>query len=257
MIPESSLTEEKRFRNVSEGQLVFIGMHNVAQVRWCSMYAVLKSRVAEAEFFEAYVQDRTQAAVRRGLTAPGDADWPLIRPAVRELRLADVEPREVQADIEPQTIAPDLAAVQLAGNDPLELGERAENVVAEQYPSFRWGFQWRSYVLLGIPDGVTKSFVYEFKMARNPYLASVARESALTQADLYGLCFRRPRKRVQIYVRENASIETIDTVVEPSRAQSALKMFAAVDSGRTPQPPPEKWKCRKCEVRSACAIGRD
>ena len=52
------LTKEKKRRKLAKSDLVFVGMHNVSQFWLCGMYAVLKSRANELEFFAAYLGDR-------------------------------------------------------------------------------------------------------------------------------------------------------------------------------------------------------
>lgn len=39
-----------------------------------------------------------------------------------------------------------------------------EELLAEKYPTIRWNFSWENYVVVGVPDGITDDFVYEFKL---------------------------------------------------------------------------------------------
>jgi hypothetical protein len=53
-----------------------------------------------------------------------------------------------------------------------------------------------SYVVVEVPDGITKGYVYEFKCTRRRGGLERAGSVEFVQADLYGYFFRRPRKRV-------------------------------------------------------------
>jgi hypothetical protein len=52
------LTLEKQRRGIAGDRLLFVGVSNVASVRWCPMKAVLWSRAEELMFFSAYLSDR-------------------------------------------------------------------------------------------------------------------------------------------------------------------------------------------------------
>ena len=56
---------------------------------------------------------------------------------------------------------------------PMIRGEFLETTKAEQYPTIRWNFEWDDYVIVGIPDGITNNFVYEFKTTRNKFLCII------------------------------------------------------------------------------------
>src|SRR5262249_49739920 len=52
------LTLDKVRRGVAPDALVFVGMANVAEQRWCEQKAVLKSRAMETAMFASYLEDR-------------------------------------------------------------------------------------------------------------------------------------------------------------------------------------------------------
>src|SRR5205823_11974501 len=85
-------------------------------------------------------------------------------------------------------------------DDPRRRGQLLQADRAERHPTIRWNFSWGPYVLVGVPDGLTDAFVYEFKTTRSDYLGRLLKPVATAQADLYGRFFRRPVKRVQTYV---------------------------------------------------------
>jgi len=125
---------------------------------------------------------------------------------------------------------------------------------AETHPTIRWNFVWHDYIVVGVPDGITNSFVYEFKSTASKFLCNYyIKPVALAQADLYGYFFRRRRKRVQIYVVEEANTQTWDEPVSEESALKTLNDFERIDKGELAKPP-KAWKCKSCEFTSSCPI---
>jgi hypothetical protein len=60
---------------------------------------------------------------------------------------------------------------------------------------------------------------------------------ATAQANLYGLFFDRPGKRVQLYVVEEDATQTWDLAVDRDAAEAALQEFRSVDEGWRPRTP--------------------
>ncbi|HKI69860.1 MAG TPA: hypothetical protein VKA67_09750, partial [Verrucomicrobiae bacterium] len=138
---------------------------------------------------------------------------------------------------------------------PLERGHYAHYSPPEKYQAFRWNFPWRKYTAVGVPDGLTKQFVYEYKTTSNRFLFSFLKPVAFAQADLYGHFFNRPKKRVQIRILDENKIETFESLADVARAEETLNAFARVEGGR-PAHPPRPWKCRKCEFKVTCPISQ-
>ncbi len=107
--------------------------------------------------------------------------------------------------------------------------------------------------MIGVPDGVTDRFVYEYKTTKNRFLLNFVRPIALAQGDLYAVFFRRQVKRVQIEVREENATETHEDKADRERAEHTLEAFAAVDRGERARPPKE-WKCRNCDYVRYCPV---
>jgi hypothetical protein len=127
---------------------------------------------------------------------------------------------------------------------------------AERHPTIRWNFPWQSYVLIGVPDGLTRTTVYDFRVARNADVArQFLRPVAMAQADLFGLCFHRDIKRVQLCVLKTEKVTTIEAPVDPVRGMETLRIFQAVDSGK-PAGAPAAWKCaaNRCEYVDSCRV---
>jgi len=256
---------EKKRRGVRAGSLVFVGIHNVARHWWCTQEAVLKSQENEDQFFAAYLVDRLELAQKRGLIKKLPRGDDAILDAGSGLSFSDAqscfkkEHREISrpktkrhgktlhvtADTMSNTLDPNESAFQR--------GNLLEALNAEKYSTFRWHFPWRNYVVVGVPDGITQRFVYEYKTTRNRYLLNYVRPVALAQADLYALFFRRRIKRVQIQIIEEGVIETYEQSADAKQAARTLNAFSAVEQGE-PARPPKVWKCRHCEFIENCPI---
>ena len=132
-------------------------------------------------------------------------------------------------------------------------GDKAEKMFSESYPTLRWNFTLGRYVAVGVPDGITDSFVYEFKSTKRPdYIEKVYQRAAL-QADLYCYFFGRSQKRIQILSIPNEKLESWDEEADPQNAKKVLECFSRIDGGWLP-PLPEKYKCRTCEFKAECPI---
>jgi CRISPR/Cas system-associated exonuclease Cas4 (RecB family) len=130
-------------------------------------------------------------------------------------------------------------------------GQVLEGILAEKYATIRWNFPWEDYVILGIPDGITYRFVYEFKTTSRIFLQRFVLPVALAQANLYGFFFNRPEIRVQIYIMENNSLRTWHGEANKYEAIKLLYEFRNLEQGgeiKLPSP----WKCKNCEYREKC-----
>ena len=140
-------------------------------------------------------------------------------------------------------------------DNPLERGRYAHYSPPESYPAFRWNFPWGRYTVVGVPDGLTKQFVYEYKTTKNRFLFGFLKPVAFAQAELYGYFFQRPKKRVQIKILDEDRIETFEELVDVGGAEETLTAFARVEGGH-PADPPKHWKCRNCEFKLTCPISQ-
>lgn len=226
------LRDEKRRRKRASSDLVFVGTHNVAQYWWCAMYAVLKSRANELQFFGAYLKDRIDYALKLGRITKIPTKSADILAAGADISLDDVQ------RFHPEAVG---GRKLLRKLDP---------------PTFRWWFSWDRYIIGGIPDGLTRDTVLERKNASNEYFAkTVARPVARTQADLYGHFYGRPRKVVEIEITDGSPALHLDEDVDEARVLETLTKFRAVDvSGKAIPPKPEK--CRHCEFNDYCPISQ-
>ena len=251
---------EKHRLGYGENRLVFVGMANIADYYWCSVKSVLKSRRDELMFFTSYLYDRITYSVRLGLVSkePTSVD--------ELLQIGDgIEFSDVEKLLEEETIKFREATLKRGSQrenllyprveelDAKRRGEILQELLAEKYPTIRWNFKWSNYIVVGVPDGITKDFVYEFKTTSSRFLYNYIKPVALAQADLYGYFFRRQRKRVQIHIVEEKLTETLESNVDVDNALRVLNSFKEVDEGQEPKPPKE-WKCRNCEFKDTCPL---
>lgn len=267
---EALLRLEKARRGLQESALCFVGAHNVAQLTWCPMFAVLKSRQNELSlFFASYLENRVHAAsALKGVeTLPtSDAEWLSIG---ADIKLAEYErychmryeqgapererrrhKQERNKEFVDRLLAryPEFRA-EVASETP----ESLEDELAEKHFRMRWHFEWKEFVIITSPDGLTDEFVYEFKTHQRRRFLRDDLRNAFAQADIYGLCFGRTHKRVQIFTREDRKSETTTLPVDAANANSILERFKiVVDTTASPAQP--DWKCGGCEFKDACPI---
>jgi hypothetical protein len=246
------LLMEKRRRGADAGKLVFIGMADVAEYYWCAGQSLIKNMVMEPYFFGAYLVDRLSYSKLLGkVDKPPRTPDELLKVG-DDLTMDDVErllkkrpPKEPVAGGLPEDIESLLKEPADSKQLAAAKGIVAEAVVAEKYPTIRWNFPWRSRVVVGVPDGITDRFVYEFKATKNKFLALFRKPVALVQADLYGMFFRRPEKRVQIHIFESGETLTWHEPVDVKAAEAVLQKFETVDETRMFSAP-KPWKCQNC-----------
>lgn len=279
---EELLRLEKERRGVNPDQLVFIGMANVANYQWCAAKSVLHSRREELTFFRAYLEDRIWYSAKLGFIRKAPKRMRELLLIGDEITFEDVEKllkereREMGKFTEvvvkrtgdntndefafihsDETLSTSDYFVFIDVNNkityhilnkpinqisPITRGEILHTTQAENYPTIRWNFEWDNYVVVGVPDGITDNFVYEFKTTRNRFLYRFVKPVAFAQADLYGYFFKRPRKRVQIKIMEEDMVETWEGDVNVKNAESVLEDFKAVDAGYKKPIPPKRWK---------------
>jgi CRISPR/Cas system-associated exonuclease Cas4 (RecB family) len=251
---------EKRRLGLREDRLVFVGMANLADYYWCSMKSVLKSRRDELMFFTSYLYDRVTYALRLGLVSKEPKTIEELLQIGDDIKFSDVEKLlEEEAERfrtdtgEGELVKEKIMDLDVEELDPLRRGEVLQELLAEKYPTIRWNFKWNNYIVVGVPDGITKDFVYEFKTTSSRFLYNYIKPVALAQADLYGYFFRRQRKRVQIHIVEEKQTETFESNIDVNNALYVLDSFRKVAEGQEPKPPKE-WKCRSCEFRDTCPL---
>lgn len=291
---EKLLLLEKKRRGVSKNKLVFIGMADVADYYWCAMRSLLKNKEMELDYFSAYLHDRILYSLELGyvkqlpkkkedlLRIGDDITYNDIEKLLKE-KAENQESKNIHVCLascivtdkegnEVMVINPDLPqeermyyeaqakseGIRVASPEefPHIRGRFLGTTRAEQYPTIRWNFEWDEYVIIGVPDGITDNFVYEFKTTGSRFLMYYVKPVAFAQADLYGYFFRRDTKRVQIYIVEEGVTKTWEVGVDINNALEILEEFKAIDEGAKPIPP-KKWKCKTCEFKERCGLWRE
>ena len=280
---------EKRRRGVDVGKLLFIGMADTASFYWCPMKCLLANIDMEPQFFASYLHDRLLYSLKLGYvkTLPKtEQELLLVGDQVTfddiEKLLKDKENRDVGEPLPYLTLAahtprgqlklmvlnpslsPELRVkltkwaekkrikvVSLDDAPPKLRGEVYEEFLAERYPTIRWNFEWENYVVVGVPDGITDDFVYEFKTTGSEFLLGHIERSALAQGNLYGYFFKRKNQRVQVYVVGEKETVTWHEEVNEVETISLLRAFKQLDETHKFLLP-QKWKCNRCEFRETC-----
>lgn len=288
----SLLSLEKRRRGVGQDKLAFIGIGAVANYYWCAMKSLLHNRKRELDYFYAYLENRLSYSLKLGyINELPESEHKLLEIG-DEIGFKDIEKllrqREEKHKDVGTVIVDSVSIVDKDGwgvrvinpalshpewreaieREARALGERVADIEefpavrgqflhmegAERYPTIRWNFDWKNYIVGGVPDGITDTFVYEFKTTKNKYLASYfVKRVVFAQADLYGYFWRRNKKRVQIYIVDGNITETWEEEVDETNAIKTLENFKSVDEGATPISP-KKWKCKSCEFRDICDL---
>ena len=246
------LTMEKSRRGIPDESLLFINMSNVASQIWCSMKAVLKTHSEELKFFEAYLYDRLRYANKLVMIKTLPRKLEKLLTIGEEITYEQIEALEAtEPFIKKKNDS--LRDQQIAKMDWRRRGLFFEERYAEQHPQFRWHFPWEDFIILGLPDGIREDFVYEFKSTKNARYVKERMEEASIQADLYGLFFRRAKKRVQVYCLETDRTESSETNVNKERANQYIRNFKRVALGEHPKLP-ASYKCRVCEFLETCPL---
>ena len=144
-------------------------------------------------------------------------------------------------------------AVKLGGEPLLRKarGFLCEWILGLPLPTTFRSVRWGDYILCGVPDGLGRDFVYEFKSTSLPL---VMKGIASTQADLYCLLFRREKKVVELLDLHSSFLRASWGVADTRRALDTLDKALAVYGGKSEPVPPKAWKCRSCEYRAKCPL---
>ena len=263
------LSLEKERRGIEKDKLLFIGMADTAGYYWCAMKSLLANKNMELGFFGAYLEDRIKYSLDLGYIDINDLIGKKegILEIGNKITIQDIEKllrrsKEKEEDMIIEAFLDGYFSGSLTKEDKIKALEKlspkirgrfSEYLLKERYPTIRWNFPWRRYVLLGIPDGITDTFVYEFKTTSIRFLQYYLKPVAFAQADLYGTFFKRKMKRVQIFTFQNNKLATWQEEVNTKKAYELLKKFEEIDEGKEPIPP-KKWKCKSCEFKQKCPL---
>lgn len=245
---------EKERLGISRDKLVFIGIANVSKYYWCGWQCHLKSKKNEVSFFQAYFEDRLNYSKELGLLTK-------IPKTIEEiLKIGDkIELNQIQKLLEKKKVSETsdetkekIKNLLKKEENPQIQGIYYQELHAEDYHSIRWNFRYKDLVLIGIPDGITDDFVYEFKSTKKRYFRETYR-TAQFQSNLYGHYFKRPKKKIQIYCKDEHKIYDYFEEVEDNEIIELLEKWIRMINGELPIKP-ESWKCNICEFKDNCVL---
>lgn len=133
-------------------------------------------------------------------------------------------------------------------------GDYFESVKGKKYPTQERFFKWHGYFIVGVPDGVTKKFCYEFKTVKNDLVYSFSKRIALAQATLYSYFFKKPYVKVQFYFKDTGKVKTIYKKIDKTFATDLLETMDSLIKDKMKPIPPKRFKCRNCEFEVKCKI---
>lgn len=246
--------EKERF-GISRDKLVFIGVANLSKYYWCAWQYYLKSKKNEQEFFLAYFQDRLKYSKELGMLKKIPKNEKEI------LRIGDeINFKQIQNLLDKKQVInssneakEEIMELLKKEDDPLIKGYYHQTLYAENYPSIRWNFRYKDIAILGIPDGITDDFVYEFKYTSKKRYFSHTLRTARLQADFYGHYFNKPKKKIQIYCEEENKVHTYFENVDNKEILELLEKWTQMIDGKLPVKP-QSWKCTKCEFKDECIL---
>jgi CRISPR/Cas system-associated exonuclease Cas4 (RecB family) len=250
---------EKSNRGVDQKQLVFAGLSDVSAQTFCSVKAVLRARESEQMYFGACLSDRLRYATALGVLESWPQSEVELLQAGRSITFEQVE--AVEKSYYGTHALPDEASevldieIEIEGPevDYATRGNVFELFYAEKYHHFRWNFPYGRYVFLGVPDGITNDFVYEFKSGSKGRFRPERTKEAVVQGDLYGYFFKKRMKRVGVYTDDDRRIASHNSPVDEGNAIKYLRNFARVDAGEMPKLPPA-GRCRSCNFKDFCPL---
>jgi hypothetical protein len=226
---ERLLALEKERRGVAQGEVIFIGVANVAK------QDAGKARRNEPEFFGYYLSFRRDYARKFGLVDKMPANPTELLLVGEAITYEQVEAANPLSDmLSSERLSDEWLADRRAkyiGKLPslqtYDQGNLAHDVFAEEYTTIKWCFPWEGRVFIALPDGLTTDSVYEFKSTTKALYKREREKQATAQADIYGLFFRRANKRVQVYCWEDGQLTSIDSPVDTNAAATHLSEFCA------------------------------
>jgi CRISPR/Cas system-associated exonuclease Cas4 (RecB family) len=283
------LNDEKKRAGLSSTDLYYVGIADTASWWWCARKSILSNMKMEVGFFVAHLVDRIEHALTVLAVKKAQSEVGMLLKQLREmyeernddkkielfkkilsnlpvLELADIEgllrtvPRykyNIDEDVKIGTSTESvderiMRSLVMFKDDPKEYGIYAQDIIGEKYPSIRWAFKWKDFMINGIPDGITDKFVYEFKTVGSEFLLNHIIPVAFTQADLYGYFFKRDMKKVQIFVKDKGKKYTWIERVDNENAEETLQKFRKAVREHQTLPLPKQWKCNKCEFKQIC-----
>jgi hypothetical protein len=194
----------------------FLGVADIAGLLWCEIQATISQYRSQRGYANAAWSD----------------DWGI-----------------GESVIEPSAVTADSI---FESTDRLAVGQSAQALHQEKHASLRCHWFFGQFLIIGVPDGLGRNFVYEFKFSshpRSPYTF----KHAVAQANIYATLFRKRRIRVHI-VGPKGYTKIIDGDVRTLDAANLIDRAWALMNGDAIFRPPESWKCAPCRYARLCPV---
>lgn len=204
------------------------------------------------EVFEKIGEELTYEDIKT--KAPMTMDTPLAKWSGSVIGIPDfVFDEEFGEFVEPVKMT-SAEALALLKPELMRAGIKDEALYAEIYPTIKTFWKWKDYYIVGVPDGLTDEFCYEFKSAAVDFLFIYTKPVAVTQAILYSYFFKKPKIRVQIRIRKTGEIKTVERETTEEEGVKILERMDGLLKGKRKPQPPKQWKCKNCDFKKECNI---
>jgi len=252
---------EKKKLKIPTNQLVFVGMKNLADYYWCAWQYYKKSLEMEISFFWNCVMYNFFYSKEFGLL-PQKWTKESFLSMGEKITYAHVQKslKKIIPDIQGTEQKKQRAAyiehvTEMINNesDPIRKGNFYHQIKKEEYPTCFWHFRYKNLIIVGIADGITDKFVYEFKSTKHDGWLQSIKNSASMQADIYGYFFKRDTKRIQIYCHTNDKTYTYVEPVNTKKVIDLLEKWISMINGEIPLKP-KPYKCNNCEYKDNCEL---
>jgi CRISPR/Cas system-associated exonuclease Cas4 (RecB family) len=285
------MNEEKKRLGFSTSKIVFTGVSVITQMFWCEKKAFYSAIDNELMFYSNYLRDNqihgpnlTAEEIDK-IVCPGyidsikikDGNIIMFRKKIKisneerkifsELTFNDIRTKTKQKKwldefakknrikytiINPSNDLCETRAVNTEINDDLGRGIEDQIRYAEKYPTIRYHFRWKDYIIEAIPDGIGEDFCYEFKSTKKLAYVPEVLNYAHAQVQLYAYFFKKPKIRVQVRAMDTGRVITSEEKADPQKAENILSRFDQIMNKPEKAKKVPPWRCYKCEYRVAC-----
>lgn len=210
-----------RLKRVDRHGVPFLGVADIAGLLWCEIQATMSQHETQSGYVDAAWQDDHRNGEARVKRDPGSR----LSPTVVRFSTTD---------------------------SPIIGGQLAQALYARRYDSMRRHWDFGEFFVIGVPDGLGKDFVYEFKYSKYPRSRPTF-ITAMAQANIYGTLFHKRRLRIH-FAGPDGFEKTVEGDVREADAANLIRRSWALLRGHDDFHKPESWKCEPCRYRSICPV---
>jgi len=229
------------------------GLLDAAEVKTVATKATLKQLGQLAETRDRVLKRREEAKAGQRLV---EGEEELIGGILQVLSKEEVRLMGAAKDSRPTAYAESDAGtherIVIETTDGLGRGLFAQYKYGEQLPSIRYHFAHRDHIIEADPDGISSDYCYEFKLVGERFWHRFVRPTAVLQASLYSYFFQRPKYRIDVYIENERTMESLEGEVDSQWVQNELDKIDGLLSGSLEPLPPNRVKCSSCEFSHEC-----